>query len=52
MPSMQDLDSLLDDLEEKNGQEDEAYSELVHDFQKITDDIRNLEKRIVAALSI
>ena len=51
MSSMQELDSLLDDVEEKLGCDNDAYCELAYDFQNISDDIKNLEKRLIAALS-
>ena len=51
MASMQELDSLLDDVEENLGEDNDVYCELSYDFQNISDSIKNLEKRLVAALS-
>lgn len=51
MSSMQELDSMLDDLEEKIGADDDIYCDLVYDFQNISDSIKNFEKQLIAALS-
>lgn len=51
MTTIQELDSLLDDLEERNGEDEDVYCELSYDFQDILDSIKYLERKLIAALS-
>lgn len=51
MSTIQELDSLLDDLEEKVGADDDTYCELACDFQNLTDRVKFIEKQLITALS-
>lgn len=45
-----ELSKLLDDVEEKLGEDNDVYCELAYDFQNINDDIKHMRGRLLDVL--
>ena len=43
MLTMSELDSLIDDVEEKYGEDSDSYCGLAYEFQQLVEDFRSVE---------